>query len=881
MNKVFKIVWNAATQSWVAVSELTKAHKKQSAVKNIAKLSVLATSVIAGGAMAASAVDGLIQINSTGSASTSTGVNSILIGNAASTSGNTNPSGRDSGENAVAIGNTASANWNAVAMGTNAAAKGSQAVAIGFNTIANKDGLNNEASTAIGGSASAEGDGATAVGSATVASGSRSTSIGRGATSTHDSATAIGYLAEAINDGTLAIGGAAYRGTTVFKTIASGEYATAIGFASVARGNNSVAFGYQAESQGLAAFAAGGAAKAQSTGALALGLRAEVESKAESGTAIGRQAKVTGNATNGTAIGRFAETSGKDAISLGTETKAKDENTIAIGTKNTVETSGSTAVGNNNTVSAKNVVVLGNNVTVSGARENAVVLGHASDGAATVKAVNSATVGNITYSDFAGNLGGTSTDGTVADAASDKQGRFVSVGSANNERQIKHVAAGEISSSSTDAINGSQLYQVAKNWKINIAGSTGSGTSVNGGNTVRFVSADPSKLVITEAASTDGSGSTVTFTPNFTATLPVDSKVSEITGDSNITITPDANDSTKLAITLNPNVTATTFKAGDTTVQNGKVTGLTSHIDAPTTTVNKTRADLNDQLKEAATVEDVLNAGWNLQANGEAVDAVTHGNTVDFRAEEGTGLTITKDSDGNKSTITVGNKYSKVNSTKDVSSATGTDAVAVGPNAKAEAASSVALGDDSHVTSGAAAGSVAIGKGATAGAAHTGDYKGDGATDVAGKTGAGTRVVSVGKEGDEAQIQNVAPGVISATSTDAVNGSQLYAIMKSIPNDANISNVNNRINGLDNKVNRMNKDLRAGIAGANAAAGLPQVYQPGKSMVAAAAGTFKGQHAVAVGYSRATDNGKVIFKMQGNANSRGDVGGSVGVGYQW
>ncbi|MEG9533841.1 YadA family autotransporter adhesin, partial [Mannheimia indoligenes] len=112
------------------------------------------------------------------------------------------------------------------------------------------------------------------------------------------------------------------------------------------------------------------------------------------------------------------------------------------------------------------------------------------------------------------------------------------------------------------------------------------------------------------------------------------------------------------------------------------------------------------------------------------------------------------------------------------------------------------------------------------------------------------------------RITNVAAGV---KNTDAVNVSQLKGA----------------VNNLDNKINRNNRDLRAGIAGANAAAGLPQVYIPGKSMVAAAAGTFKGENALAVGYSRSSDNGKVILKLQGNANTRGDLGGSVGVGYQW
>ncbi|MDD6910244.1 YadA-like family protein [Actinobacillus minor] len=117
-------------------------------------------------------------------------------------------------------------------------------------------------------------------------------------------------------------------------------------------------------------------------------------------------------------------------------------------------------------------------------------------------------------------------------------------------------------------------------------------------------------------------------------------------------------------------------------------------------------------------------------------------------------------------------------------------------------------------------------------------------------------------DGSAAKITNVAAGT---ANTDAVNVSQL----KQVAGD------------IHNKINRNNKDLRAGIAGANAAAGLPQVYIPGKSMVAASAGTFKGQSAVAVGYSRASDNGKLILKLQGNANTRGDVGGSVGVGYQW
>ena len=126
----------------------------------------------------------------------------------------------------------------------------------------------------------------------------------------------------------------------------------------------------------------------------------------------------------------------------------------------------------------------------------------------------------------------------------------------------------------------------------------------------------------------------------------------------------------------------------------------------------------------------------------------------------------------------------------------------------------------------------------------------------------GPSVTKGGIDAGGKTITNVAPG---KNGTDAVNVDQLRGNLTNIQGD----------------IHKARKEGRAGIAGANAAAGLPQVYLPGKSMVAASAGTFKGQNALAVGYSRSSDNGKVIFKLQGNANTQGDVGGSVGIGYQW
>ena len=138
--------------------------------------------------------------------------------------------------------------------------------------------------------------------------------------------------------------------------------------------------------------------------------------------------------------------------------------------------------------------------------------------------------------------------------------------------------------------------------------------------------------------------------------------------------------------------------------------------------------------------------------------------------------------------------------------------------------------------------------------------------------GKGPSVTNNGVNAGNQKITNVKDGAVNATSKDAVNGSQLHRA---------VQNIDNKFGDVYGKMNKINKEARAGIAGANAAAGLPQVYLPGKSMVAASAGTFKGQNALAIGYSRSSDNGKVILKLQGNANTQGDVGGSVGVGYQW
>ena len=319
-------------------------------------------------------------------------------------------------------------------------------------------------------------------------------------------------------------------------------------------------------------------------------------------------------------------------------------------------------------------------------------------------------------------------------------------------------------------------------------------------------------------------------------------------------------------VTAKGTISAPTFKAGDTTINNGVVTNLTHHIDNPTTVVDDKVLNITDEKKkEAATVRDVLNSGWNLQANGKPVDAVTHGNNVNFASDKGT-VTVKANSDGKTSvvnldvnvdndTITVNNKGQLVaNGATNFNVATkdGGNKVAKkggSSTAKITAGKTITYTAGKNIAIEQNGGEILV--------STTNDVDHNSVT---------TNDLTVNKGGNidmgGNQIHNVKAGT---KDTDAVNVSQLKQ---------SIGDVHKRIN-------KVGKEARGGIAGANAAAGLPQVYIPGKSMVAASAGTFKGESAVAVGYSRSSDNGKVIFKLQGNANTQGDVGGSVGVGYQW
>ena len=124
----------------------------------------------------------------------------------------------------------------------------------------------------------------------------------------------------------------------------------------------------------------------------------------------------------------------------------------------------------------------------------------------------------------------------------------------------------------------------------------------------------------------------------------------------------------------------------------------------------------------------------------------------------------------------------------------------------------------------------------------------------------------------EVRISGLAAGRISPSSSDAVNGAQLFK-------------VNERISSIEHKVDKLDKSMNGGIAKAGAVALLPQPTYAGHSMVSASTAHYNGEQALAIGYSSLSDNGKVIlkagasFNFSGNNTKKPLFGAAFG--YQW
>ncbi len=369
-----------------------------------------------------------------------------------------------------------------------------------------------------------------------------------------------------------------------------------------------------------------------------------------------------------------------------------------------------------------------------------------------------------------------------------------------------------------------------------------------------------------------------------------------------------------------------------TTLANVK-SNLADAGNAVTNPAGNSRTDLAGKGNNAATVNDVLNAGFTVQGNGTDKDFVTHGDTVNFANGQGTvanvtstnGVTTVKfdtpmtyaDASGNP-TSTPSNKVNLVggDATKPVTLGNVADGtVAAGSKEAvnggqlhatnqnvANNATNIAkginfggttgsnnyqLGDtinvkgDSNITSTTVAGGAQLALNpnlnvtsvtTTDAAGNKTVTNGSGVT-ITPASGNPVSLTTGGLNNGGNKITNVAAGT---DGTDAVNVSQLNQALGSITgvNTANFT-------ALENKVNEVAADAKAGTAAAMAVAGLPQAYLPGKSMMAVGGSVYRGESGYAIGYSTISDGGNWIIKGTATGNSRGHYGATAAVGYQW
>ena len=720
MNKIFRVIWNHATQSWVAVSELTSAKGKTKS-KTMSKLAAL--SLVAGTALS---MDAIAASSTITAVSKTNGNLAILTNNQDSI--NAESTGATTPKNVIYIGN-----------GSVPSAIGDEYVAIGNDMNGNSGGRAGDTlignrvrsggggqdsfSTAVGygaqvaGPSVAIGVGTSSdIGNAEGWKGIKYSGISIGAFSrvsgSADGGVAMGAISFADQTGSVAIGqlsGAASLiydrevagsggGGVVYRGIdeTTGGNLVSIGAEAGARSTSSVAIGTQSTtSKGNDSIAMGTNSAAIKHNSIAIGhaaiagghTKADIDAlnkkkiflEAEKVNADKRLEEKTAAAeTNPTAENKFQLSAAKaaverldlairridadlqrlssvttrdatNAIAIGNQSQATDESALAFGNTARAKGVASIAQGKNTQATAENAIAVGTSSNVSGANSvalganitklttaNSVVLGANSTevvgttGAShAVQTVNDATVRtiagpNFTYSGFAG---------TVADP-----GHYVSIGQAGKERQIKNLAAGAVTPTSTDAINGSQLYALMdrvenKQEPVVYTNKAGDKLVKVGNDFYKTGDLDP-------ATGKPLAGKNP---------VPAGDVIASMNNAGNNTTTPMA-----LA-----NIA-------------GNLPGAKNGSTAPTTSGTLPEGDDAPNTSNAATVGDVLNAGWNLTQKGEARDFVKPYDTVDFIDGKGTSVNVTTDA-GNKvshikydvkaadDSITVGDDGIKVN----------------------------------------------------------------------------------------------------------------------------------------------------------------------------------------------------------------------------
>ncbi|HCK2250890.1 TPA: YadA-like family protein [Escherichia coli] len=431
MNKIFKVIWNPATGNYTVTSETAKSRGKKSG-----RSKLLISALVAGGML--SSFGALATGNEPGTP-VGTGSGWVAIGQDSKANAFTDGNGASTavGYKAFAEGTWSSAigamthaiGPASMAFGVNAVSTGQRSIAMGASSSSV-----GQYSMALGRYANSGGDYSIAQGDKSNAAGLNAIAIGRNSSAAGEKATALGNAAKATEIMSIALGDTAN---------ASKAYSMALGASSVASEENAIALGRSSVASGTDSLALGRQTLASAANAIAIG----AESKA---------------AENATAVGTKAEANGLNSIALGSGGIADADNTIALGNQSLAVAAGAIAIGQGNKADGANAIALGNGSVTGGA--NAIALGQGSyaglengiaiGGQASAQGTNSVALGA----------------GSVA-----TEDNSVSVGNTTDQRKIVNMAAGDISTSSTDAINGSQLYAISKS----VADRLGGGATVN------------------------------------------------------------------------------------------------------------------------------------------------------------------------------------------------------------------------------------------------------------------------------------------------------------------------------------------------------------------------------------------------------------------
>ena len=529
------------------------------------------------------------------------------------------------------------------------------------------------------------------------------------------------------------------------------------------------------------------------------------------------------------------------------------------------------------------------------------------------------------------------------------------------DKKITNVATGDVAENSKDAVNGGQLYDVAKN----VADLVGPDAKIDSA-TGKVTVADPAKGI---GETGKGNIGDAIKHVNDAAKAAADTAKKHTTveqGD-NIVVeeSTNADGGKHYKVSTAKNLNVDSVKAGDTTVNNdgvtiaggpsvtkgginaggNTITNVADGVDAADA-VNKGQLNKVDTKVSnvAQNVVNVLGGDATVNGNGDITmsnigetgkgninDAIKSVNDLakkaaaektSVKAKEGrSNVTVTEGvnaAGGHEYTVDVersvtnaGSNYVTVTNNHDADTNTTTYTVDVSAKTKA----SLAKADSAVQGLTSKDGNLNFTKGANGNVevSFNDNLNVKNVTTDRVQVANGPSMTKDGINAAGKAISNVANGNVAADSKDAVNGGQLHETAKSVADvigggatvkDGKVvagqngigntgqntvhgaiaainQNTANNFNQIRGDLRKMDRDLRGGIAGALATAGLPQAFRPGKSMVAAAASTYRGQSGLAIGVSRISDNGKVILKVTGNTNSRGDFGGTIGAGYQW